>query len=57
LQFHPEVTAEEAVAGFRRERELLAAYGYEAEEIIAAGETRAGYYPEILRNFVKLYAP
>lgn len=57
LQFHPEVTAEEAAAGFRRERDLLAAYGYEAEEIVAAGEARAGYYPEVLRNFVEVYAP
>ncbi|UCH78483.1 MAG: type 1 glutamine amidotransferase [Candidatus Coatesbacteria bacterium] len=56
LQFHPEVTAEEAVAGFRRERDLLAACGYDADEIIGTGEPRAGYYPEILRNFVKVYA-
>lgn len=57
LQFHPEVTVEEAAAGFRRERELLAAYGYAADEIVEAGEARAGYYPEILSNFVQVYAP
>jgi GMP synthase (glutamine-hydrolysing) len=54
LQFHPEVTAAEAAAGISRGTPALASYGLDAAAI-AAGNERAGYYPEIVRNFIAVY--
>jgi GMP synthase-like glutamine amidotransferase len=56
LQFHPEVTVAEAVAGISRGGQLLAGYGMDAASIAAAAGQGAGYYPEIIRNFVAVYA-
>ncbi len=52
LQFHPEVTPEEGTAGILRGAAALAGCGLDAASIAAAGAGVAGYYPEIIRNFV-----
>jgi GMP synthase-like glutamine amidotransferase len=54
LQFHPEVSPPEAVAGISRGARLLASCDLDAASI-TAGSDRAGHYPEIIRNFVSLY--
>jgi GMP synthase-like glutamine amidotransferase len=56
LQFHPEVTAEEAASSISRAGPLLAGYGLDAKALTAAAGQGARYYPEIVRNFVACYA-
>ncbi|HUU56156.1 MAG TPA: type 1 glutamine amidotransferase [bacterium] len=51
LQFHPEVSPREGVAGIWRGAQLLAGYGLDAASI-TAGSKRGRRYPEIVRNFV-----
>lgn len=53
LQFHPEVTAAEAAAAISRGAMSLSAFGLDAAKI-AAGSDGAGYYPEIVSNFVSI---
>lgn len=52
LQFHPEVSPEEGEAGFRRGAAYLAGYGIDVAEVLK-DRLRAGYYPEIILNFVR----
>ena len=54
LQFHPEVTPRDASAAISRGTRLLAAYDLDAASITARNGL-AGYYPEIIRNFVSQY--
>jgi GMP synthase (glutamine-hydrolysing) len=54
LQFHPEVSPAEGVAAISRGAQSLAGCGLDAASI-TAGSDRAGYYSEIIRNFVALY--
>lgn len=57
LQFHPEVTPNEGATSILRGAPALAACGLDASSINAAGARVAGYYPEIVRNFVSLSDP
>ena len=57
LQFHPEVTMEEAVSSISRAGPLLASYGVDAASITGASSRGGRHYPEIIRDFVASYAP
>jgi len=55
LQFHPEVTPAEGVAGLTRGANYLAVYGLDAAEIIK-GASGGRHYPEIILNFIRAAA-
>ncbi len=52
LQFHPEVAPDEGAANISGAGAILARYGLDAAAITAEAGRAAGYYPEIVRNFV-----
>lgn len=56
VQFHPETTPDEGSKGYRRERALLEAFGFDVKEVlISLPDGDACYYPQIIRNFVEVY--
>jgi GMP synthase-like glutamine amidotransferase len=52
LQFHPEVTPDEGAASILRSAPALAGCGLDAASITSGGARVAGYYPEIIHNFI-----
>jgi len=53
LQFHPEVDVADAIAGYLREKQLLAGYGVDAGAIVARGPAGPAYFPRIIKDFVQ----
>jgi GMP synthase (glutamine-hydrolysing) len=53
VQFHPEIDVPDAIAGYLREKQLLAEHGVDAGAIVARGPAGPAYFPRIIKNFVK----